>query len=145
MVEITVREATKMDMKLRVPSYLQKGIAKKDFTTGDGYYYLYTDLGKNDQGDITVNFFRDYCEVYGRIVRKEEADPKNDIEWMDRYRLPSEEWKGDDANYNKYLKKYHVSVEDTEDCISGCYLILGIRISQIGEYVSDNKFYPFLI
>ena len=145
MVEITVREATKIDMKLRVPSYLQKGIAKKDFTTGDGYYYLYTDLGKNDQGDITVNFFRDYCEVYGRIVRKEEADPKNDIEWMDRYRLPSEEWKGDDANYNKYLKKYHVSVEDTEDCISGCYLILGIRISQIGEYVSDNKFYPFSI
>ncbi len=68
MVEITVREATKINDTLRVPTYLQKGIAKKDFTTGDGYYYLYTTLGKNDQGDITVNFFRDFGEVYGHIV-----------------------------------------------------------------------------
>ena len=85
MVEITVREATKEGdyTLLRVPTYIQKGIAKKDFTTGDGYYYVYTDLGKNDQGDITVNFFRDYGEVYGRIVKKDSKDDCKEIEWME--------------------------------------------------------------
>jgi len=147
MVEITVREATKEWTKgdLRVPTYIQKGIAKKDFTTGDGYYYVYTDLGKNDQGDITINFFRDYGEVYGRIVKKDSKDSVQEIEWMEKYRLPGSEWPGDEVNYNKYLKKYHISIEDTADCISGCYLILGIIISQIGEIAEEWKFYPFSI
>ena len=147
MVEITVREATKEGTyeDLRVPTYIQKGIAKKDFTTGDGYYYVYTDLGKNDQGDITINFFRDYGEVYGRIVKKDSKDSVQEIEWMEKYRLPGSEWPGDEVNYNKYLKKYHISIEDTADCISGCYLILGIIISQIGEIAEEWKFYPFSI
>ena len=147
MVEITVREATKEGdyTLLRVPTYIQKGIAKKDFTTGDGYYYVYTDLGKNDQGDITVNFFRDYGEVYGRIVKKDSKDEGAEVEWMEKYRLPGSEWPGDEVNYNKYLKKYHISIEDTEDCIGGCYLILGIIISQIGEIAEEWKFYPFSI
>ena len=147
MVEITVREATKEGdyTLLRVPTYIQKGIAKKDFTTGDGYYYVYTDLGKNDQGDITVNFFRDYGEVYGRIVKKDSKDEGAEVEWMEKYRLPGGEWPGDEVNYNKYLKKYHISIEDTEDCIGGCYLILGIIISQIGEIAEEWKFYPFSI
>ena len=147
MVEITVREATKEGtyQDLRVPTYIQKGIAKKDFTTGDGYYYVYTDLGKNDQGDITINFFRDYGEVYGRIVKKDSKDSVQEIEWMEKYRLPGSEWPRDEVNYNKYLKKYHISIEDTADCISGCYLILGIIISQIGEIAEEWKFYPFSI
>ena len=149
MIEITVREPTlRRDVeKLRVPSYLQKGIAKKDFTTGDGYYYLYTDLGASDEGDVTINFYRDYGEVYGRIVKKNTKDTSEGIEWMDLYRLPGYGWGVgvDDKNYNRYLKKYHIDIEDTADCINGCYLILGVIISQIGEYSKDWKFYPFSI
>ena len=147
MVEITVREPTqKGDFhSLRVPTYIQKGIAKKDFTTGDGYYYLYTDIGVSDEGDVTVNFYRDYGEVYGRIVKKDTPDTSGEIEWMDMYRLPGYEWDVDSKNYNKYLKKFHIDIEDTIDCINGCYLILGILISQIGDYSEDWKFYPFSI
>ena len=148
MIEITVREPTQKGIYKdhRVPTYMQKGIAKKDFTTGDGYYYLYTDLGLNDEGDVTVNFYRDYGEVYGRIVKKDTPDSDiSNYEWMDSYRLPSSEWEGDDKNFNRYLKKYHIDKEDTADCINGCYLILGIIISQIGDYAEDWKFYPFSI
>ena len=147
MVEITVREATDAgdDFKaLRVPTYIQKNIAKKDFTSADGYYYVYTDIGRGDQGDITINFARDYGEVFGRIVKKGTKDTDAEIEWMEMYRLPAYGW-GDEANYDRYLKKYHISLEDTEDCIVGCYLILGIRISQIGEWALFWKFYQFSI
>ena len=52
MIEVTVRELR------NIPSYLQKNIVKTDFLSGDYLYYLYTDIGKNDICEITVNFLR---------------------------------------------------------------------------------------
>ena len=147
MVEITVREATPKgeDELLRVPTYLQKNIAKRDFVTGDGYYYVYTDIGEGDEGEVTINFLRDFGEVYGRIVQKDVRDKnEKNIEWLDLYRLPVAGW-GDEDKFNGYLKKYQFTAEDTEDCSAGCYLIIGVRISQIGEWAEDWKFYPFSI
>ena len=145
MIEITVREATKINDTLRVPTYLQKGIAKKDFTTGDSYYYFYTDIGQNDEGDVTVNFFRDFGEVYGRILPKKTDKQEPDHEWLNTYRLPSFKYIEDSFSYNPYLKKYIIKSEDTAYCVEGCYLILGIIISQIGEWAEEWKFYPFSI
>jgi hypothetical protein len=54
MIEITLKEV------LNTPTYLQKGQAKRDFVCGDRYYYLYTDLGKNEEGEITINFLREF-------------------------------------------------------------------------------------
>ena len=58
--------------------------------------------------------------------------------------MPSEDWE-DSLEYNKYIKKLLIRAEDTQDCIEGCYLLMSIQISQIGEYVDESKFYPFLI
>ena len=58
--------------------------------------------------------------------------------------MPSEDWE-DSYLHNLYTKKIQFGVEHTQDCIEGCYLLLSIRISQIGEYVEDYKFYPFSI
>ena len=64
---------------------------------------------------------------------------------MEMFRLPGDEWDVDSKNYNKYIKKLHIDIDDAIDCINGCYLILGIVISQIGEYAEDWKFYSFSI
>jgi len=138
MVEITVRQI------LNTPSYLQKGQAKTDFTCGDHFYYLYTDIGKNEAGEVSVNFLRDFGEVWGKVVRKDKKDPEQEANWRGIYRMPSKDW-DDGLPYNGYIKKFSVGVEQTQDCIEGCYLLLSIRISQIGEYVDDSKFYPFSI
>lgn len=58
--------------------------------------------------------------------------------------MPSEEWT-DSLPFNGYTKKLIVSSEDTADCIEGCYLLISVQISQIGDYVEDYKFYPFSI
>ena len=138
MIEVTVRQI------LNTPSYLQKGQAKTDFTCGDHYYYLYTDIGKNEAGEVSVNFIRDFGEVWGKVVRKDRKDPETEANWRGIYRMPSADW-DDGLPYNGYIKKFSVGVEQTQDCIEGCYLLLSIRISQIGEYVDDSKFYPFSI
>jgi hypothetical protein len=138
MIEITVREI------LNTPSYLQKGQAKLDFVCGDRYYYLYTDIGKNEIGEVTVNFLREFGYIWARVVRKDQTFVDEEANWRGKYRMPSREWE-DSLPYNGYTKKLYVDPKETADCIEGCYLLISIQISQIGEYVEDIKFYPFSI
>ncbi len=138
MIEVTIRQIR------NTPTYLQKSQAKKDFTCGDRMYYLYTDVGKNEIGEVSVNFHRDFGRVWGRIVRKDQTSVDPEANWRGVYRMPSEEWE-DSLPFNGYTKKFEVNVEDTQDCIEGCYLLLSIQVSQIGDYVNDYKFYPFTI
>ena len=138
MIEITIRQIK------NVPSYIQKGIAKRDFTCGDNFYYLYMDIGKNEVGEVLVDFLRDFGNIWGKVVRKDQTSVDEEANWRGIYRMPSEDWE-DSLEYNRYIKKLLVRPEDTQDCIEGCYLLLSIQISQIGEYVDDSKFYPFSI
>jgi len=99
MIEITIRQIK------NTPSYLQKSMAKKDFTCGDSYYFLYTDIGKNEKGDVTVNFLRDFGNVWGKIVRKDKTDLDEEANWRGIYRMPSPEWDDDQADgYTKSLQ-----------------------------------------
>ena len=138
MIEITVREIKNS------PSYLQKGQAKLDYVCGDRYYYLYTDIGKQDIAEITINFLREFGSLWAKVVKKYQKTIEDGANWRGIYRMPSEEYK-DSLPFNKYIKKLTVNSEDTYDCIEGCYLLISIQISQIGEYVEDYDFYPFSI
>ena len=138
MIEVTLREVK------NTPTYLQKGQAKRDFVCGDKYYYLYTDIGKNEVGEITINFLREFGNIWAKVVRKDQISKDDDPNWRGIYRMPSKEW-GDSLPFNSYTKKMQVNPEDTQDCIEGCYLLISIQVSQIGEYVEDSKFYPFSI
>ncbi len=138
MIEITIRQIK------NTPSYLQKSMAKRDFTCGDRLYYLYTDIGKNEIGEVSVNFYRDFGNVWGKVVRKDQTNADLEPNWRGIYRMPSADWE-DSLPFNGYTKKFEVGIEQTQDCIEGCYLLLSIQISQIGDYVGDYKFYPFSI
>ena len=138
MIEVTIREV------LNTPTYLQKGQAKLDYVCGDRYYYLYTDIGKNEIGEVTLNFLREFGYIWAKIVRKDQTFVDEEANWRGVYRMPSKEW-DDSLPYNGYTKKLYVDSKVTADCIEGCYLLISIQISQIGEYVEDNKFYPFSI
>ena len=138
MIEITIREIK------NTPTYLQKGQAKLDFVCGDRFYYLYTDIGKNEVGEITLNFLREFGNIWAKVVRKDQTSADEEANWRGIYRMPSSDWE-DSLPFDGYTKKLTVNPEDTEDCIEGCYLLISVQISQIGEYVEDYKFYPFSI
>ena len=138
MIEVTIREV------LNTPTYLQKGQAKLDYTCGDRFYYLYTDIGKNEIGEITLNFLREFGSIWARVVRKDQTSVDEEANWRGVYRMPSADWE-DSLPYDGYTKKLTILPEQTNDCIEGCYLLISIQISQIGEYVDDDKFYPFSI
>ena len=138
MLEVTVREI------LNTPTYLQKGQAKLDFVCGDRFYYLYTDIGKNEIGEITINFLREFGNIWAKVVRKDQSSADEEANWRGIYRMPSADWE-DSLPYDAYTKKLTVNPEQTVDCIEGCYLLISVQVSQIGEYVEDDKFYPFSI
>ena len=59
--------------------------------------------------------------------------------WREIYRMPFED-DLESLSYNRYTKELIVTSNDTKDCDEGCYLLMSIQISQIGEIVEDNKF-----
>ena len=138
MIEITFREI------LNVPTYLQKGNAKLDYVCGDRFYYLYTDIGKNDEGEITLNFLREFGSLWAKIVKKDSKNAEQEANWRKYYRMPGPDWE-DSLPFNNYTKKLSISSQDTEDCINGCYLLMTVQINDIGDYVPDHIFYSFSI
>ncbi len=138
MIEITFREIK------NVPTYLQKGNAKLDYVCGDKLYYLYTDLGRNDFGEITLNFLREFGQLWAKVVKKDLQTPEPEANWRKYYRMPGPDWE-DSLPFDSYTKKLKITSKDTESCINGCYLLMTIKINEIGGYVSDSIFYPFSI
>ena len=138
MIEVTFREV------LNIPTYLQKGMAKLDYVFGDKLYYLYTDVGRNDVGEITLNFLREFGNLWARIVKKDLKTPETKANWRKVYRLPGPDG-GSSLDFDGYTRKLRITTKDTEDCINGCYLLLTIQINDVGEYVPDFVFYYFSI
>ena len=75
MIEVTIRQIQNN------PTYIQISQAKKDFTCGDRFYYLYTDVGKNVVGEVLVNFLRDFGYILGKIVRKNQTSVYQEANW----------------------------------------------------------------
>ena len=137
MVEITIRYNKNI-----IPSYIQKGCAKRDFTCEDNLSYLYAN--EKMKKEVLVDFLKDFGDIWGKIVRKEQTLIDEETNWRGIHRIPS--WDlVDSLEYNKYIKKLIIRTEDTWDCIERCYLLLSIKVSEIGEYVDDCRFYPFSI
>ena len=138
MIEVTFREIK------NIPTYLQKGRAKLDYVCGDKKYFLYTDLGRNDVGEISLNFLREFGSVWVRVVKKDLKTPEPDADWRGMFRMPDPEWE-DSLPSNNYTKKIKITTKETENCINGCYLLITVKINEIGDYVPDSVFYSFNI
>ena len=138
MMEVTFREV------LNVPTYLQKGNTKLDFVCGDKFYYLYTDIGRNDVGEITMNFLREFGSIWARVVRKDIKTPDKEADWRGLYRMPGPKWE-DGLPFDNYTRKVTIGTDQTKDCVNGCYLLMTIQINDIGDYVPDFIYYFFSI
>ena len=139
MIEVTFREVK------NPPSYLPKNNAKIDYVCGDKLYYLYTEIGRFDVAEITLNFLREFGAIYARVVKKELQSPEQGANWR-QYRMPGPDWDDDEElPFNNYTKKLTIPSEKTEQCGNGCYLLMAIKINEVGSYVEDSIFYSFSI
>lgn len=138
MMEVTFREV------LNIPTYIQKGNTKLDFVCGDKFYYLYTDIGRNDVGEISMNFLREFGSIWAKVVRKDIQTPQEEANWRGLYRFPGPTW-DDGLPFDDYTRKVTIGTDQTKDCVNGCYLLMTIQINDIGDYVPDFIYYFFSI
>ena len=136
-IEISIRPI------LNTPTYLRKNEFKKDFSYESIRLYLYTEIGKNDNIEITVNYLRDFGNIYGKIVKKNEITPDENAEWRGLYLMPSK--KLSSFEFNGYTKKLNVYPKETQDCLEGCYLLIAIETASMCDFGVIPKFYPFSI
>ena len=64
------------------------------------------ELWKNEAGDVSVNFLRDWGNVWGRVVRKDTSEKEESPEWRGKYRMPYEDW--DDEKMMDILKSLNL-------------------------------------
>ena len=117
------------------PVYLEKNAVKQDILLGKERKYYYLDIGKEEIGDITIDYKRGSGYIYGKIVKKNEKDKNPD--WRGMYEFLKE--KGG-LEYQTYLKKLFINYDDTKDCDDGCYLLLTVENSvNIENPENDEK------
>lgn len=73
-IELSIRRIDK------IPFYISKGVVKQDFVSSSSWLNIFTTLGKNDEGYVTVNFATVSGKVYSKIV-KFEREIKENPDW----------------------------------------------------------------
>ena len=134
-LEVTVKQIN------NVPYYIPKGLVKQDFIPANSSLYLYTTLGQDDEGYITVDFARGSGLIYAKIVEingKGDQDP----DWR-QYKFPKNQ--NDSLYYEFYNKRIIFTNSKTDRCENGCYLLITLKPSVEGKLDEQYRFYPFSI
>ena len=134
-IELSIRQID------NVPYYIPKGVIRQDFVAADSWLNVFTTLGKDDEGYITLDFARGSGEIYAKIVQfNGNADPNPD--WR-QYKFPREQI--GTLKYEFYNKKIIFTNKETKECDNGCYLLLSLRSSAIGHLDSQYRFHQLSI
>ena len=129
------------------PIYLGKNVLRQDFLVGENPKFYYLDIGKDEQGDITINYKRGSGNIFAKIVPKTEMEKmsdsqeKKDTDWRGIYKFPRN--KDESLRYETYLKKILISTEDTKNCEKGCYVLITVQASNLKDtnYTDEKDVY----
>ena len=112
--------------------YLEKGIIKNDLLIPNNSSFFYTDIGKEDEGYIMIDFLKMKGEIYGKIIKINETIINSEVDW--------ESINGTIiSNYDIYTKKLIFKRKDTSICTDGCYLLLKVKLKDIHEIYKEKK------
>ena len=129
-----------------IPSYLTKNKAHLDFLLGNNWQYYYTDLGKDEVGDVLVSYRRGSGRLFGKIVPKNLTTPEEGADWRENYKFPTTV--NESLEFYGYIKKIIISKNETKYCEEGCYLLLSLKTSIVSEkqkFKNDFREHPFNI
>ena len=128
------------------PSYITKNKAKLDFLLGNNWQYYYSDLGKDEEGDVLVSYRRGSGRLFGKIVPKNLTTPEEGANWRENYKFPTTV--EESLPFYGYIKKIIIYKNETKICEDGCYLLLALKTSIVSEeqkFKNDFREHPFNI
>ena len=124
-----------------IPSFLTLGEMRFSKLTSVPHYY-YTDLSKNEEAEIIIDFLYGSGSAVAKIVKKDApAEPLAD--WNKRVRLPDENMK-DVIHIDHYDKKFTITKSMLSECDNGCEVYIKVYPEhESGSYEIDE--YSILI
>ena len=124
--------------KEEIPSFIRKSMIRREAIVGNYHQYFFTELGKKEEGNVTINFDYGGGNVYGRIIKKDVNECSG---WMNRYILPNVN--NNQLKYDYHTKKLYYDKKSTQDCDYGCYLFLKVELYFSDEYYKNEEIaYP---
>ena len=117
-------------------TYLEKNVVKQDILIGYVRKYYFMDIGKDETGDITIDYKRGSGYINAKVVKKQLDEIQEYPEWRGIYQFPKS--RDESLPYETYLKKIVISSDDTKDCDDGCYILITVINS---VYKECEKFY----
>ena len=106
---------------LNTPYYFPREVQRRDYITNDVYLFLYTDIGLNDIGYVTIDFNRGSGYVYSKIVKVDQLEMDENADWRNYRFIRNTNEKS--LDYDFYNKKIIFIEVDTEICERGCFFI----------------------
>ena len=128
------------------PIYLGKNIIRKDFLVGDHPKYFYLDIGREEMGNISINYKNNSGNIYASIVKKIELKEDKEATWRGIYIFQKSI--EESFHYDTYLKKIFISHENTKQCTQGCYVLITVQSSNARDvnYTDEkNSSIPYII
>ena len=122
----------------KTPIYLKKGLMKIDTIPGNSIIFYYTDIGKDEEGEVIVNFDRGNGRVYGKLVKKTVED-KNIADWMGFINFPKKK-DPDLLSFEIDAKKIIYTSQNTEICNIGCFLLITVE-NPIDSFMYEKMLY----
>jgi hypothetical protein len=125
-----------------IPVYVRKNLLREDLVTGGQVQYYFTDIRKDESGEIIVNFNRGSGKMFAKLFNKDQASSSDPYAWMGKYTLPIGN-ENDLLVFNEYTKTAYYTKEDTKNCKNGCYLVIGVKSNLRELFVSDINFFIY--
>ena len=128
------------------PIYLEKNAIRQDILLSSIKKKYYMDIGKNDEGDITIDYIRGSGYIYATIVDKNHPILMQNPEWRGIYRFPRDIVTS--LSYDTYLKEIQLTKIDTRNCDDGCYLLITVENSVFDPSIlidGNSKLIPYRI
>ena len=128
------------------PIYLEKNVVKQDILIGSVRKYYFMDIGKDETGDITIDYKRGSGYINAKVVKKQLDEIQEYPEWRGIYQFPKS--KEESLSYETYLKKIIISNDDTKDCDDGCYILITVINSvyrETEEFDEKREIIPYRI
>lgn len=125
-----------------VPTYLKKGDMRLDGVFGKQggslfksveYIYYYTDLPKDANCEVVVDFKRGSGNAIASLYKKDLPEKP----------LPKKNFT-DLIPFDYYNKKFTLTEKETSECDDGCELIIGVYSDVESNYFSYNEFSIFI-
>lgn len=131
-----------------LPGYLEKNELRADRVFPSEMQYYYSDIAKDEEGEIIVNFKKGNGNVYAKIVKK--SDIENNANWSHRVVLPAPGQTGDNILiFDSFTKKLVYTKKQTAECDNGCEIYLAVsseemfyynqRPTEFTIYINKNK------